>query len=236
MKWIVPALLAAALTVASLCGHVLASMPENMDLSSMVQESEVIVKGKVKETRAKWIDDERGKHIYTTVVIKIDTLLKGTPWGDEFTFEVVGGTVGDITEVVSDSARFVKDEEVILFLKGYPLRIVGGRHGKISVYEGKVRIKKYLIPVNQLIQSLEKLNENPTADISFDEILKTVPKGGVQPPTDHGGGQIPPNKTPKEPLKESEESQKSQLPSMEMRKFSEPSKGPMSSSEEKSTE
>lgn len=172
-------------------GSSLALIPQQPNLPDIVQQADIIIKGKVLETQSQWVTDERGKHIYTSVTMHVDERLKGEIQGDRFSFEVVGGTVDDITEFVSDSPSFVKDEEAIVYLEADPSRIIRGTHGKYQIYDGKVYINSNELTVNKFLQILQTLKEDPSAIISLaeKEELTIIP-------TDQGGGQLPPDQLP----------------------------------------
>lgn len=138
------------------------------DLSNMVQQSDVIIKGNVVDRQAQWVTDERGKHIHTIVRIYADSVLKGELAGDVFTLDIVGGTVGDITEFVSGSPVFAKEEEVILFLRGDPLQIFGGVQGKFQVYDGIVYVNNKEVAAEKFLEACQILIEDPSAVISLD--------------------------------------------------------------------
>lgn len=161
------------------------------DLPAIVQQAGVILKGKVLYTQSQWVTDERGKHIYTSVTMHVDKRLKGEILGDQISFEVVGGTVDDITEVVSDSHSFRKEEEAIVFLKVDPYRSIRGGGGKYQIYDGKVYVNNNELTVDRFMQTLQILNDDSSAIISLaeEEELTIIP-------TDEGGGQLPPDQLP----------------------------------------
>jgi hypothetical protein len=160
-------------------------------LPGIVQQAGVIIRGKVLETQSQWVTDERGKHIYTFVTMHIDERLKGEVQEDQISFEVVGGTVGDITESVSDSPSFLKDEESVVFLQTDPRQIIREVHSKYQIYDGKVYINGHELTVDKFLQTLQILKEDPSAIVSLAEEEEPVVN-----PTDQGGGQLPPDQRP----------------------------------------
>jgi hypothetical protein len=161
------------------------SMVKEMSLSEIVHESDVIVKGTVVATEAKWITDQRGSHIYTLVTLAPETTVKGAVPGKQLTVEVPGGTVGDVTESVSFSASFDKGEQVVLFLKSG--NIVGGFQGKFTVYDGKVYSGNNEIPVEGFLQGVQGAVLNPGKSIAF----PASPGLEVR-----GSGQVPASEVP----------------------------------------
>ncbi len=106
--------------------------------SEIVQRDEVICTATVVSTHCQWKNDYRGRHIYSNVELLVRRTLKGGVPDHYIRLEVVGGTAGDITESVSDSAVFATGEQVLLFLEGEPLRVVGGIMGKMPVFDDHV--------------------------------------------------------------------------------------------------
>ena len=164
----------------------IASMQEKRSIAKMVESSDLIVRGKVISTESQWKEDSRGRHIYTTVTIQILDEIKGKTKGKTkgkikggvFAFEVVGGTVDDIREAVSDTPAFEVDEDAIVFLGGDPLAIQGGINGKFPIYDGKVYWDGSEATVDNFIQALKILKRDPDAKVSLGEESK-APTGGV---------------------------------------------------------
>ena len=125
------------------------------ELEDLVSNSALIVWGYVSGTESYWQSDERGRHIYTTITIQPVAWSIGEPAEEPLVLEVVGGTVDEITESVSSVPAFRQGEELILFLTGSPYRLVGGRHGKLNVYEGKVYWGGTELPAEAFLEALE---------------------------------------------------------------------------------
>jgi predicted metalloprotease len=164
---------------------------KDVNLSSMVEQSDVIVKCRVLEKQSQWVGDYRGKHIYTTVILDSNVPIKGELANKKLVLEVVGGTVGDITEVVSDSPMFQVNEEAMLFLKGNPLRIVEGIDGKRKLYNNKIYIGGKPVDADKFLHAVKYLVENPSAASVEEQLI-----GDSLVPSDLGGGQLPPNEIP----------------------------------------
>lgn len=118
---------------------------KEIDLSTLVKNSETIFYGKVLNENSFW---ENG-NIYTELNIKVLDLIKGDLNENIFKLKILGGTVEDITQVVEDLPFFSKDEEFILFLK--EKEVFGGFQGKIPIdgdrlfYNGKTYERKEFI-------------------------------------------------------------------------------------------
>lgn len=157
----------------------IAGIQEKQDIPTMVQRSDIIIRGKVIFTESQWKEDSRGRHIYTSVTVIILDKIKGDIKDDAFVFEVVGGTVDDIREVVSDSPAFEVDEDAIMFLAGDPLAIQHGINGKIPIYDGRIYLVGSEATADSFIQTLKILGQDPTAPTSLDGKYP-VPTGGIE--------------------------------------------------------
>jgi hypothetical protein len=163
----------------SFSSYSIAGIQEKQDIPGMVQKSDLIIRGKVISTESQWKQDSRGRHIYTSVTVKILDKIKGNIKDDAFVFEVVGGTVDDIREDVSDTPAFEVDEDAILFLAGDPLAIQHGINGKIPIYDGRVYLVGSEATADSFIQTLKILGQNPNAPTSL-EGKYPAPKEGVE--------------------------------------------------------
>ncbi len=164
----------------SFCSYAAAGIQEKQDISKMVQRAKLIVRGKVISTESQWKEDSRGRHIYTSVTVRILDKIKGDIKDDAFAFEVVGGIVGDIGETVSDTPTFAVDEEAIVFLGGQPLKIRGGINGKVPIYGGKIYRDDSGITADSFIQAIRILEQDPNALVSFGEKYQALTGAAAQ--------------------------------------------------------
>ena len=156
------------------------------ELSEIVQEADIICTATVLSTQCQWRDDHRGKHIYTHVELLVDRMFKGDLLTNPFSLEVVGGTVGDITEHVSHSPVFRTaipeapyGEHVLLLLDGSSLHPVGGDMGKMPVIDGHVLWGGRRVSLDILSTSIALGIENDfvESDIDlFNDIIGTLPQ------------------------------------------------------------
>jgi len=163
----------------SFSSYAIAGIREKQDIPQMVQRSDLIIRGKVISTESQWKEDSRGRHIYTSVTVKILDKIKGNIKDGAFAFEVVGGTVDDIGEVVSGTPVFEIDEEAIVFLAGDPLAIQHGINGKIPIYDGRVYLDGSEATADSFIQTLKILEQDPNAPTSL-EGKYPAPTEGVE--------------------------------------------------------
>jgi hypothetical protein len=134
-------LLLVALSALVLAPVAHATTLKRLDLNALVQRAEVVVRGEVKEVTTLL---ERGK-VFTTVVVKVDKVLKGQP-GEAVTLRLIGGRHGDLVTLVHGQPQFKQGEQVVLFLERSrperPFMVVGMAQGKFTVTtdkDGKTR-------------------------------------------------------------------------------------------------
>jgi hypothetical protein len=157
-----------------------AGMQEKQGISKIVQRADIIVRGKVISTESQWKEDHRGRHIYTNVTVTVLDKIKGNIKEDVFTFEVVGGIVGDIGEIVSDTPAFAADEDAVVFLGGQPLKIRGGINGKVPIYGGKIYRDDSGITADSFIQAIRVLEQDPNSPVSFGEKYQELTEAAAQ--------------------------------------------------------
>jgi subtilase family serine protease len=147
-----------------------AVLAPDYDFSSAVLKADLIVEGMVTEARSRWIDNPNGKNIFTFVRIRVDRLIKGNPIAEDVEFRVMGGTVGDITQTVSDMPAFHPGEEAIVLLSSqqgepYILNALPG-YGKVSVEKGKVSYSGSVLSVDEFVEGIKAFIEYPDSGLS----------------------------------------------------------------------
>jgi hypothetical protein len=124
-----------------------AALAQERELSTeqLTTGSDVVVVGKVAGMKSAWTADK--SRIVTTVSISVNEQLKGTASGSTLSIVVPGGEIDGVGELYSHSAKFHRDEEVVVFArkdKEGTLRVAGGSQGKLSVTrdaeKGQVRV------------------------------------------------------------------------------------------------
>jgi hypothetical protein len=123
-----------------LCSALSFGLVQRMDLPQIIGAADLIVQARVVSVESRWIEDASGKNIWTFVTLKGFSPLKGTLQAETFTLKIMGGTVGEITQEVTDTAVFAPGDEAVLFLRADPLRVVGGFQGRITIRDGNVRM------------------------------------------------------------------------------------------------
>lgn len=116
-----------------------------VNLSNLIDDADTIIYGKLIRQNSFW---ENG-NIFTEMHIKILEQIKGDLKNDVYKIKILGGTVGEITQVVEDVPFFSEGEEFILFLKEG--KILNNFQGKIFsknekiFYKGKEYLKDEFI-------------------------------------------------------------------------------------------
>jgi hypothetical protein len=105
-----------------------------LDLPALTSRAELVVAGKVTDSRAAWTNDH--ERIYTDVTIQVTRVLAGKATvGQPVVVRREGGSVDGIGMKVYGAAAFEKDEEVVVFLerRGASLYVVGMAQGKMEL-------------------------------------------------------------------------------------------------------
>lgn len=123
-------------TVLALTGftHSVCAQVEHKSMDELARQADVVVVGKVANIKAGW--NKEKSRILTTVTIEVDETLKGKGGEGTLTIQTPGGEVDGVGELYSHTARFIKDEDVVVFAekdKKGDLRVTGGSEGKIAI-------------------------------------------------------------------------------------------------------
>jgi len=114
--------------------HSVCAQVEHKSTDELTRQADVVVVGKVTNIKAGWHKDK--SRILTTVTIEVDETLKGTGGEGTVIIQTPGGEVDGVGELYSHTARFVKDEDVVVFAekdKKGNLRVTGGSEGKVAI-------------------------------------------------------------------------------------------------------
>ena len=109
------------------------SQSKPVTIDELAKESEVVAVGKVTGMRGEW--DQNKTRIVTRVTVAVSEYLKGNV-GAVMTITSPGGEVDGVGEWYSHTARFKKDEDVVVFAekdKKGNLRVAGGEQGKLDI-------------------------------------------------------------------------------------------------------
>jgi hypothetical protein len=104
-----------------------------MKVDELSARAEVVAVGRVAGTKSGWENNKA--NIVTYVTLTVGEYLKGGG-GGTMTIATPGGEVDGVGELYSHSARFAKDEQVVVFAekdKQGRFRVSGGHEGKFTV-------------------------------------------------------------------------------------------------------
>lgn len=110
-----------------------AAQVKEMTPAQLVERSEVVAVGKVTRMKAEWTPNKT--RIVTRVEVAVDEYLKGNT-GGTITILSPGGEIDGVGEWYSHTARFTKDEDVVVFAqkdKKGEFHVAGGNQGKLSI-------------------------------------------------------------------------------------------------------
>jgi len=82
----------------------------------LVQQAEFIFQGTVTDVRSVWEGEGAQRHIETYVTFQVGDAIKGNAVG-AYTIQMLGGTVGDDTFVITDAPKFQVGNRDILFVE-----------------------------------------------------------------------------------------------------------------------
>src|SRR6266478_3123950 len=82
----------------------------------LVRQAELIFQGSVTDVRSVWEGEGAQRHIETYVTFQVGDAIKGNAVGS-YTIQMLGGTVGDDTLVITDAPKFQVGDYDILFVE-----------------------------------------------------------------------------------------------------------------------
>ena len=103
-------------------------------MQELVSESEMVLVGQVASINSQW--GENSSYIFSDVTIRIEDFVKGESSEREVTVRQLGGEIGEVGELYSHTARFLPEEEVLVFLQRDQrgtLQVTHGEHGKFKI-------------------------------------------------------------------------------------------------------
>jgi hypothetical protein len=164
-----PRLLAAAALIAGwLCAAASpasASIVLALDLAGMVSRADHIAVVDVTSVTSAW--DENHERILTTVDLTVVDRWKGGEGATRFTVVQLGGTVGDLTMVVSGISQFSVGERALVFLRGTPRQA-----GVLGMAQGKRVVRRDAGTGEWIVAA---------ADRAGGTFLRTAPASGSSP-------------------------------------------------------
>jgi hypothetical protein len=126
-------LVAIAVTVCASWTHTTAQV-RPLETAELTRQADVVVVGKVADVRSAWNHDR--SRIQTTVTVVVDQTLKGAGGSGSIAIVTPGGEVDGVGEYYSHTARFRKDEDVVVFARKDSegrFRVTAGEQGKVVI-------------------------------------------------------------------------------------------------------
>jgi len=130
-----------------------AASPRERDLWKLRQKSSMIIRGQVLSLNSYWKTSSDGNDIVTDITLKVKNRPRGNS-GDTVIFQVMGGSVGVKSEIVSSMPKIQVGDETVVFLEGDPLKLVEGKRGYFAVKNGAIRWKQKKIDADTFINQL----------------------------------------------------------------------------------
>jgi hypothetical protein len=147
---------------------------DKTDFSKILINSEIILYAKVNSASSQWINDNRGKHIYTRFNLEVLEAVKGNVNQNNIFLEIAGGQVGKIKEVVSESFSAKENDELILFMQENPLRVVSGKRGVMHAFDGKIFLENNPVKVSEFLNEISEMVHGASEIKSIEEIEKSI--------------------------------------------------------------
>jgi hypothetical protein len=148
------ALLLATLLLAATTGAAAQTISDAPAFDDLVARAGSIVLTEVLETRSRWRQLQNKRVIVTEVRLRVEKSIKGSTDG-VMTITLLGGTVGDVTQHVAGTPRFMTGDSDVLFLS--PTRtlvspLVGRSRGRFRIVTGHGGAGRYV--ANSALQPL----------------------------------------------------------------------------------
>jgi hypothetical protein len=151
-------------------------------LDKLTSDNEAVVYGRVLDIHSYWNADR--SMIMTDVRVRATQVLKGDKAAREFTFTMLGGTVGDITTLIIGGPELAPGSEYVLFLNRETLH--GGREvmtvrdlaqGAFEIADLGAGRRVYSQALNHaLLPDAEGLSDPPggIAGLTLDDMLTQI--------------------------------------------------------------
>lgn len=132
---------------------------QEIRLLEQINASDLIVTGKVKNIRCEW--DSKRENIWTIVTIECDEFIKGKNNKNEITIRSLGGTIGELSQVITGAPKFQVGEILLGFLRKDIKKTdyyycLGGELGKFSNKDGNW-IQKNKVKSNDFVKTIKSI-------------------------------------------------------------------------------
>ncbi|HMD14420.1 MAG TPA: hypothetical protein VKI62_07340 [Bacteroidota bacterium] len=139
------------IVISSFVSVTLRAQSNNSSTEQISQQADVIVVGKVGHLESEWNADK--SRIQTRVTITVNDVVKGDAATQSVVVYTPGGEVDGVGEWYSHNAKFVNDEEVVVFAKKDNrglLRVASGQNGKFTIAKDAATGRKFIPNVGTL--------------------------------------------------------------------------------------
>ena len=152
-----------------------------LNLQEINQQSGLVLQVQAESSASAWVYSSGGKNIVTTTRLRIVDCIRGDLAKNSLlSLDMLGGSVGDTTQYVSNSVGFTPGEECVLFMPENRACITGGLQGKFTLTEGKVWIDNHKVNSSLFIETIKKAKTDPEAIPTF---LKAIATPKLRPYT-----------------------------------------------------
>lgn len=149
----------------------------------IVAMSDKIITGTVESATSQIVTVRNMKRVVTDVVVTVDDSLKGqVNKASSVYLRILGGKVGPLVLVATESPRLEAGQEVLLYLKyrpGVGDVIIAGQRGTVDVSTDKATGTKYVVSAEASVEPPEAdakaAPESPTAKAETQEPVTKVP-------------------------------------------------------------
>lgn len=155
-------------------------IPPSFD--QLVDQAEVIFRGKVTNVTAQWIGEGADRHIVSYVSFKVKDAIKGAP-GETYTLRTFGGTVDNETMTIGDGPKFEVGDEDILFVENNGSQVVplvGIMHGQFHVRKGADGKEIVTTNEDQPLRDVAALGRPDTASASAPVLTPAAFREAIQ--------------------------------------------------------
>ena len=157
----------------------------------LVRQAELIFQGTVTDVKSFWEGEGAQRHIETYVTFQIADNVKGEA-GNSYMIQMLGGTVGDETMLVTDAPKFKVGDRDILFVEhNYDqfVPLVGIGHGRFHVQRDEETSRDIIVndegePVRDVTKIGREEESVSAADAISPEQLKSAVKNQLKAQAD----------------------------------------------------
>lgn len=181
----------AALALLALTPPAIASTVLQLDMQSLVANSDQIVIGRVANLESYLEKDGR---VYTAITIDVDESLKGQP-DKQLVIRQIGGRTDDLATIVPGMPDFKPQEEVVLFLELHQAKkqqpdlkipvITGMSQGKFTVAIGPDDKTRFVVPHLAGVHRIQPARHAPTHNIPDNKPNDNFAIKNIDPATLH---------------------------------------------------